>query len=244
MKINLSPIIWPLVVVVIAFGAFWLKPWQTKPAETISVTAQGTADAVPNVGKITATIESKNPDIDQARAENEAKVSTVVAKLKELGIEEKDIKTQNLSAGQGYSGGPEIMIYPAPPKPNTNVFSTSLEITIRDFSKSDAVFAALTQNGLTSLYGPALTVSDEKLEEAKSKARENAVESAKKKAQELAKASDRKVGKVVKIAEQGDYGYPIPMIATSSRDLTEKASQIQPGQNQVTINLSVDFALD
>ncbi len=160
-----------------------------------------------------------------------------------IGIEEKDIKTQNLSASQGYSGVAEPLIYPAPPRPDTNVFSTTLTITIRDFKLADRVLATLTQNGLTNLYGPELTVSDDKLEEAKSAARENAIENAKKKAEELAKASDRKVGKVVKISEGSDFGYPIAMMARDSAELTQKASQIQPGQNQITTSVSVDFQL-
>src|SRR3990167_8552348 len=99
---------WPLVILIIALAAFIIKPWQTKPAETISVSAEGKTQVTPNIAKITASIESKNPNLDVARAENEQKVSTVVAKLKELGIEQKDIKTQNISAGPGG----EIQIYP------------------------------------------------------------------------------------------------------------------------------------
>lgn len=247
-KINFTSIVWPFVVLIIALAAFYLKPWQTKPTETISVSAQGTADAVPNIGKITATIESKNPNIDLARQENDKKVSAIVTKLKDIGVEEKDIKTQNLNAGQGYEALPagrqvQTMMYPVPPRPNTNNFSTTLEITIRDFKKSDAVISTLTQNGATNLYGPQLTISDDKLETAKSQARQNAVASAQKKAEELAQASGRKIGKVVKISEQGDYGYPVPMMAASGADLAQKESQIQPGQNQVTINLLVDFSL-
>ncbi len=242
MKFKLTAaVLWPIVFLIVAGALIITKPWQTKQAETIAVTAQGTADAVPNVGKITTTIESSNPNLDLARQENDKKVSQIVAKLKELGIGEKDIKTQNLNAGQSY--GVQNMMYPVPSKPNTNNFSTTLEITIRNFKISDQVIATLTQNGLTNLYGPQLTTSDDKLETAKSTARANAVANAQKKATELAKATGRGVGKAVKITEQGDYGYPVPMIAMSGADLREKANQIQPGQNQVTINLSVEFAL-
>lgn len=240
-------LIWPIVVLIIAFGAFYLKPWQTKPTETISVSAQGAYDTTPDIAKITATIESKNPKLDEARSENEKKVSQIVARLKQLKVDEKDIKTQNISGGQGYETLPgdrqEPMMYPAPPRPTTSQFSLSLEITIRSFETTDEIIAALTSNGATNLYGPQLTLSDDKLEEAKSQAREKAVASAKKKAEELATASGRKVGKVVNIAEQGDYGYPVPMMAKSSADLETIASNIQPGQNEVTINLSVDFLL-
>ena len=229
---------WPLVVAIIAFGAFWLKPWQEKPQETISVQALGKTQVVPDIAKIDAQVESKNPNLDVARRENEQKIGTIIAKLKELGIEEKDIKTQYFSAGPGY----EIQIFPAP-RPNTNQLTTTLEITIRNFDNTNEVLAALTQNGATNLYGPNLTISDSKLEEAKSKAREDAVKNARGKAEELAILSSRKLGKVVKIEEQGDFAFPPPIIAQSESDLKQKASIIEPGQNEITINLLVDFSL-
>lgn len=241
-KITAS-ILWPIVFLIVATALLITKPWQTKPPETISVSAQGTFDATPDVAKITATIESKNPNLDQARSENEKKVSQIVARLKQLKVDEKDIKTQNISAGKGYPDDVSIQIYPAPPRPNTNQFSTSLEITIRSFETTDEIITALTANGATNLYGPQLTLSDSKLEEAKSQAREKAVVNARKKAGELARASGRKIGKVVKITEQGDYAYPMPMMARAESDLVQKVSQIQPGQNNVSINLSVDFEL-
>src|SRR5207245_452975 len=112
-----------------------------------------------------------------------------------------------------------------------------------NFESSDEVIAALTQNGVTNLYGPNLTVSDDKLDEGKSKAREKAVDNAHQKAEQLAKLSNRKLGKAVKLTEQGNSGHPVPIMASDEADLKEKASLIQPGTNEVSINLSVDFAL-
>jgi len=118
-----------------------------------------------------------------------------------------------------------------------------LEITVRDFKKADTVIATLTQNGASNLYGPNLTVSDEKAQEAKSKARENAVSEARNKGKELAKLSGRKLGKVTSIKEQGDFTLPPPIFAQGGIELQQKASQIQPGQNEVAITLQVDFSL-
>ena len=236
-----SALIWPLVVLLIAFGAFWLKPWQTKPTETISVSSIGKAQVTPNVATITATIESKNPNLDEARRENEVKVSALIAALKNLGVDEKDIKTQQISGGPGYE--PAVQIFPAPRYPNTNLFTTSLEVKIRNFENTDEIIAAMTQNGATNLYGPNLTVDEALQEEGKSKAREDAVTEARKKGEQLAKLSSRKLGKAIKITEQGDYGYPIPILARGEADLKAQASQIQPGQNEVTITLQVDFEL-
>lgn len=229
---------WPLVILAIAFGAFWLKPWQTKTQEAISVNSTGKTAVIPDIAKISASLESQNPNLDRARAENEQKVTGLIVKLKELGIEEEDIKTQYFSAGPGY----EVQIYPAP-RPNTNQLTTTLEITIANFDNTNEILAALTQNGAGSIYGPNLTISDTKLEEAKSKAREDAVKNARSKAEELAELSSRKLGKVVKIEELGDFGIPVPILAQSEADLKQRASIIQPGQNEVTINLKVDFQL-
>ena len=233
--------IWPIIVLLIAFGAFYFKPWQTKLAETISVTAQGKAQSSPNVAQITATIETKNKNLDEARAQNEQKVSTIVAKIKDLGTSEKDIKTQNISGAPGYE--PQTLIYPPLPVPNTNAFSTSLEITIRNFDIADEVLAALTQNGASNLYGPNLILDEKAQEDAKSKAREDAVENARAKAEQLAKLSGRKLGRAVKILEQGDVIFPQPLFAQSELDLKQKARQIQPGEQEVTVNLAVDFEL-
>ncbi len=235
-----ASLLWPIVVLIIALVVIWVKPWQTKTVQTISVTAQGKAETVPSIAKITASIESTNQNLDQARAENQQKVDAIVSALKSLGISEKDIKTQNISAGQSYA---VPIMYPAPPRPNTNAFTTSLEITIRNLKTADTILSTLTQNGATNLYGPQLTVDDTKLEAAKSQARQNAVDSAKTKAKELAQASGRSIGKVVSIKEQGDYAYPVPVMAQGAADLMQKESQIQPGQNDVTINLQVDFEL-
>lgn len=238
-------ILWPVVILLIAFGAFYFKPWQTKPQETISIQATGKADVTPNIAKITATIESQNPNLDQALAENEKRVSMIVEKLKDLGVDEKDIKTQSISGGGGYEimDSPQTLIYPPRPPRSTTQFSTSLEITLRNFDIADEVLASLTQNGAANIYGPNLTVDEETQEEAKARAREDAIESARKKAEQLAELSGRKLGKAVKISEQGDVIFPRPLLAQSEVDLKQKASLIQPGQDEVTINLAVDFEL-
>ena len=233
--------LWPIVVLSIALSAFYFKPWQTKVAETVSITAEGKSDAVPDIAKITATIESKNSNLDIARSQNEKKISEITSTLQKLGVDAKDIKTQNISADPGYE--PQTLIYPVPPRPNTNQFSTSLEITIRDFAITDEIISTLTKGGTTNLYGPQLTLSDEKLETAKSQARQKAIDNGRQKAMQLAEASGRKLGKVIKIGEQQNFGYPQPLIVENQRDLEQKASQILPGQSEVVASLQVEYQL-
>lgn len=239
LKFNLQKILWPLVVLIIATAAFYLKPWQASTQQLISVSATGTAKATPNIAKIMAAVETQNPNIDEARKQTEEKVDKIQEAIKDLGIADKDIKTQNISAGESY----EVQIYPRPPGKPTNQYSISLEITIRDFKVADQILSILTQNGATNLYGPNLQVDDKDLETAKSQARQNAIENAESKAQELAEAAGRRVGKVITIKEQGDYAFPVPLYTRTGTELMEKAQTIQPGQDEVSINLQVDYAL-
>lgn len=238
-KINTS-VLWPAVILVVALALIMAKPWQTKTEQTVSVSATGTTQTTPSIAKISATIESKNPNLDTARAENEKKTSTIITALQALGIETKDIKTEYISAGQGYET--QTLIYPQRPT-TTNQQTTTLQITVRNLDNSDEVIQTLTQNGATNLYGPNLTVDDDALEQAKARARDDAVANARLKAKQLTDASGRKLGKVVKIQEMGDFSYPIPMLAQTEVDLKRQASQIQPGQSDVTITIQVDFSL-
>jgi len=74
-KLKLSSsLLWPLVILIIAFGVFYLKPWQAKTQETISVTAEGKTQVTPDIAKITATVESKNQNLDAARSQTEQKI--------------------------------------------------------------------------------------------------------------------------------------------------------------------------
>ena len=251
--IAIALIVWALVILAIAFGIIYLKPWQSKE-NTISVSASGKAQATPNIAKISATVTTTNDDLNLARQQNEEKVSKLINALKDLGIEDKDIQTQYISGGETYEiqkyqlqqdilpDSSQVQIYP-PPQNLTNQVSTTFEVTIRDFTKADEVLAAFTQNGAHNIYGPNLTIDDKTTEIVKSQARKDAVANAKKKANDLASELGKKVGDATSVAEQGDFGLPFPIMAQSEAELQQKASQIQPGENDVTVTVQVEFEL-
>lgn len=238
---SLNLIIWPATILLIFLGLVYFRPWQTVRVETVTVSAHGVTKTTPDVAQITATVESTNQDINTARAQNQEKVEVIITTLKNLGIDEKNIKTQNISAGPGFDT--QIEIYPPPPRPNTNQFSTSLEITVENFDIVDETIEVLTANGASNLYGPNLTLSEKSKKQAEKQAREEAVESAREKAEELAKLSGRKLGEVVNIQEQGGVGFPQPIPLRAEADFDQTVSQIAPGQNEVTINISAEFEL-
>ena len=154
-------------------------------------------------------------------------------------MEDKNIQTTNISVNPQYNyevRPPQIINYQA----NTNI-----TVTIEDLETADEILNLLTQNGATSLFGPNLQVDDEKLEEARQEAREEAISNAREKASQLAELSGRRLGKVVSIQEaDGGFAIPEPFpIAVGSEYFETRSSQIEPGQREVTISLTVDFEL-
>ena len=106
-----------LLVIILAMIGIW-KPWQASGGTDRTVTVTGT-------GKITAEPDyyQFSPSFQKATtAELNTQVNTVTAKLKELGVAEKDIQVQSSAYKSADSTSP--MIAPAPEKDATYAYLT------------------------------------------------------------------------------------------------------------------------
>ncbi len=72
------------------------------PRRTISISGEGEIKVAPNEVIINFAVETNNDDLDAARAENDKKVSAVIALCKKLGVEEKHIQTDYLTVEPRY----------------------------------------------------------------------------------------------------------------------------------------------
>jgi len=230
-----------LIVLLAAIGvgiAIW-QPWKIS-ARKIEVSATGKTQAVPDVSKITAGVEIQKSTADAAQTEATAKLAAIVAAVKQQGIADKDIQTENVSTypDYDYENGSRIKGYYG---------RGVVTITVRDITKAQDIVSTATTAGASSVYGPQLTFSDEKLEQAQAEAREEAVKNAKTKAESLAQASGAKLGKVLAIQETPGYSQVYPMFAAESAgDLRASGagqSSIEPGENDITIEVTVSYAL-
>ena len=62
---------------------------------TISVSGEGEVMAVPDVGQFSFAVKAEAEDAATAQEESGLKINEIISYLKEQGIEDKDIKTQN-----------------------------------------------------------------------------------------------------------------------------------------------------
>ena len=230
-----------IVVVLTGLGISVWQPWKNTN-RTIQVTADGKIMAVPDVSKITASVDVTKPTANEAQVEATKKTSAIIDAVKALGIAEKDIQTESVSTAAVYDYS-EM-------KQKVSGYSgrSTITITVRKIDDAQKVLSTVTASGADSVYGPQLTFSDEKLIQIKEQAQVEAVKNAKNKAENLAQAGNAKIGKVVTISEadssNGRY-YPVFKGAVSSSDVSsaQPSDVIQPGENEITVTVTITFSL-
>lgn len=203
-----------------------------EPREGITVTGVGHVDSVPDAAEFSLGITTKGETAREALAANSERMRRLIAALKTAGVAERDIKTQNVSIGPNYDGGPEPDGYSA---------SNTVSVRIRDIDRAGAVLEAASQAGANNVYGPSLTRGNREALEAQ--ALEKAVENARKRAETLARAADVGLGRVTAIAETVDRGgYEL----FAQRAAAGEASDvpIEKGTEEIAASVTVTFAID
>ncbi|MDP9310622.1 MAG: SIMPL domain-containing protein [Chloroflexota bacterium] len=110
-----------LVALTIAVGtlvALWARPQpisaaaNVTPMRQITVVGRGEAKATPDTAAIQIGVQTEAPTARQALTDNNAKMTALVAKLKELGVADQDIQTSNISIYPRYdNNGREVLGY-------------------------------------------------------------------------------------------------------------------------------------
>ena len=221
----------------------------TTPAtDTITVTGQGTANAVPDVAKITYTVTETAKTVGDAQTASTNKSNAALDALKGSGIADKDVKTLSYNVSPQYT-------YPTCPPgvfcPNTNAtitgyeVSQTIEVTVRDTAKAGDVLQQLGTLGVQNINGPSFTVDDSNTVQAE--ARADAIAKAKANADLLAKQLGVHLGRIVNFSEDGAQN-PVPygimtMAAGKAMDAAV-APSLPVGQNETTSNVSITYEID
>lgn len=165
------------------------------PEHTISVAGSGKVVVVPDMGTVTLGVLIERNSAKAARQAAAEAMSRVVASIKALGIDEKDIATANVSLQPVYD-------YPDNVAPRLRGYQlhNTVTVTVRDLDKLSDVLDDGVQAGATSVDGIAFDVADRAAAEAK--AREAAVADARAKAEALASGLGVRIQGVASVSEQ------------------------------------------
>jgi uncharacterized protein YggE len=157
----------------------------------LSVSASGHAESRPDKAEFQAGIETWARSAKEASAANAKKIDEIVAALKGVGVDEKDIQTRAVTVSRIDYGDRRGQFQAM------NV----VNVTVRDASKANAAVTAVTEAGANIVSGPNLSMTDP--EATANLAYADAYKAARRRAEAYAKAAGMKVSRVLYIRDAG-----------------------------------------
>ena len=152
------------------------------------VSGQGKVTVVPDTGIVSLGLNLTKPTVKLAQTEVNTIINKITTDVKQLGVDQKDIKTTDYSIYPDYdyrTGSGKITGYRV---------SASISVRVRDLEKINSVIDTATADGANTVGGVTLTVDEDKQKELIQEAREKAVAEAKTKAESLARAAGITLG--------------------------------------------------
>jgi uncharacterized protein len=212
----------------------------------ISVTGEGEATAIPDVGQFSFTVAADAPTAAEAQEKSGTKINDILAYLKEQGVEEKDVKTRdyNLYPRYKYENSGCLGGWCPPGEQVADGFDVSqtVEVKVRDTAKSGALIAGVGEKGATNISGLTFTVDD--TDAVKSEARTDAIADAKTKAEKIASDLGVEIVRMTSFYEMEGYYDPSPYMA-KEMDMAEGSAfggaNMPVGENTTKVQVSVSY---
>lgn len=236
-----------LVYIIVFFGTMIRNNLQKyyyigkadKAERMITIDGQGKVIAKPDIAVTTMGMISEAKTVAEAQAKNTTVMNKLINKLKELGVEEKDIQTTNYYIYPQYnyteSKGQELTGYQV---------SQSVTIKIRNLAKANEVLGLAGEVGTNSVSGLQFTIDDDEVYQAQ--ARAEALKKVAEKASALSKSLGVQLGNIVSYAEYSGDGNFVPYnkgyegLGIGGGALTP---QVESGSMDVVMNVNVTFEI-
>jgi len=205
----------------------------------ITVTGVGTVSVVPDAVRFNATVSALASTNAAALSSASKSAAAVRAALTAKGIATKDLRSANISVYPEYNwtqeAGTKITGYRA---------SQSFDVLVRTASKAGSIIEAVVTAGgdnvqlggvIPVTLNPSVATED---------ARAAAVTNAKSKASSYAKLLGTSIGKVLSLEEQSSPVYSSPFPMAKAGLAADQAVEIDLGEQDVTVTITVRWALN
>lgn len=219
-------------------------------ANSIVVMGTGEAKLAPNVAEIRVGVEGRAADAKSAITQVNQQVARVIAALKQQGVRDADIQTENLSLHS------EREVRPVPLEPDGVSASASgaervdrtvyrasnqLVVKLRDLSRIGDTLGAAIDGGANTLFGLSFDVDDKK--PLREQARTLAMADARAKAEQLARLANVQLGPVISVFEPGgEMPGPMPMAQVAFSK--ESSVPVEAGTVSIEQTLRVVYAIE
>ncbi|MFH1473225.1 MAG: SIMPL domain-containing protein [bacterium] len=214
----------------------------------VSVVGEGEVISIPDVATFSFAVSMDAKTVSEAQSQVTEKMDIILASLKNLGVEDRDVKTSNYSIWPKYSYSQEICspTYCPPSRQVQDGYTANHNITlkVRKVDEIGRVLAVVGDNGATNISGISFVIDDpdQLMEEARAKA----IEDAKSKAKTLANNLNVRLVRVISFSEYAN-GRPQPYFETYALgEDTMKASSaptLPAGENTTNVSVNVTYEI-
>lgn len=215
----------------------------TPRVATMDMVGTGTVTATPDMAIVTSGVVSDAETAGQALTANTEAMTAVIARIKDSGIEGRDIQTSGFSVQPRYrqvkNGSydeyrTEIVGYRV---------SNNVSVRVRDLARLGTLLDAMVRDGANEIGGVNFIVSD--ADKLKDTARKEAVADAVRKARIYAEAAGIKLGRVLSITEQDYSPRPVMMMARAEMAKMDGAAPapIEAGEASLDVRVNITWEL-
>ena len=208
----------------------------------ICVSGEEKIKATPDIAEITYSVYTQEKDAKTCQTENAQDVDAVLSLLKEKGIDEKDIRTNNVGLNPIYdwNDGRKITGYE---------MTTEIVVSSVPIDEAGAIISDSVNAGINSIDSVQYQCSN--FDELYAEALKNAITSARKKADLMAEAGGKKVVAMTQVQElsSGDQAVAytsnnMKQMAVMEADSADTGTSLMPGQVEVEAEVSVTFSIE
>ena len=199
----------------------------------ITVSGRAEAEAVPDIATLSIGVETEARTPGEALLENAERMTAVMKRLKDAGIDDRDLRTSQLGIWP---------IFAERRQPRETVgyrASNQLTVTIRDIDRLGTLLDQAVADGANSVSGPTFSIADP--EPLLAAARDAAVKDAIAKAERMAAAAGVELGEVISISE-ANGGMPI-LPRQMRAEAMAAATPIAPGETTIAAGVTMTFEL-
>jgi uncharacterized protein YggE len=165
---------------------------------------------------------------------NDRTVNEVFQFLKQVGIENKYVKTEYLNLTKNYDYKTKTYNFAA---------NQTISIQLKDLAMYESIMNGLLETGINRIDG--IRFSSSKIEDLQSEARIKAIQNAKQKATEYVSVLGQSIGKALHISEFQNLSTPTPMLRSAmAMDSNSESQTMSPGEMEIKIVVNVSFELN
>jgi uncharacterized protein YggE len=202
--------------------------------ETVAVSGTGRVELTPDRAVFTVGVEAVGTTVAGALQETSARTSAIVAALRRLGAEDREIRTSHVSVY------PRQEVGNRPPRITGYQVSNAITVTRDDPAAVGKLLQAAVDAGANTVSGVGFMVSDPA--RGRDAGLQAAFADARAKAELLARAAGRTLGRAISITEGGGFPPPAPMMAGMAQARAVEVP-VESGAEERSFTVSVVFEL-